>query len=346
MSHPFKQFYPVWDAQKLLDWAYRNASKKSTSIPKSIPMLMKIKRKEMNRIKRASDLLIERIEKIVKSVPNLDELPLFYKKLSNILVDNDKLRKSLGRINGVIPVIKKLVGRYKSLLFDQKNAKGCSKIRVEFFGRCSSLIRKLNPAFKYLDDCREALKQIPPINLTMPNVVVAGYPNVGKSTLVGQISSAKPMISSYPFTTKQIFIGVYKDDLCSEFFQVIDTPGILDRPMEKRNKIEKQAILALNTIATLVLFVFDPTPTSGYSVDSQIQLFNEIKEKFLQNIRIPLKIIINKIDFATDEEIDTLLDKIGKKREDVILMNAKEGENVEKVVESLLDYFRTTNFRR
>ncbi len=201
MGQPFKKFYPVWDAQKLLDWAFNKAGKKATGITNKIPMLMKIQRKEINRVKRATHLLIERLEKIIRSVPNIQELPIFYRKLSNILVNNDELRKNLGRINGVIPVLNKLKGEYTRLISKQDNAMRCGKKRMEFFGRTSSVIRDLDPAFKFLNECREKLKQIPPINLQMPNVVVAGYPNVGKSTLVGKISTAKPHVSSYPFTT-------------------------------------------------------------------------------------------------------------------------------------------------
>ena len=85
------------------------------------------------------------------------------------------------------------------------------------------------------------MEEVPPIDLSFPCVVIAGYPNVGKSTMVGNLSSAKPQVSEYPFTTKQIFIGSYKDEYGGSYFQVIDTPGILDRPMFERNNIEKQA---------------------------------------------------------------------------------------------------------
>ncbi|UYP45766.1 GTPase Obg [Candidatus Lokiarchaeum ossiferum] len=345
-SNPFEEFYRVWSAQELLDFAFSKASSKTASLPKLLPNLEKVKRKEIKRIENSVKILNEKLEKIVKSVPNLDELPDFYRRLSHLLVNNDDLRKSLGRINGIIPVIKRLEKEYRRKIGSQETAKQCAYSRTQFFGRCSSIVRKQNSILTFLEECRIKLREVPTVNLTLPSVVVAGYPNVGKSTIVGQLSTAQPQVSDYPFTTKQIYLGTFVDQYGSKYFQVIDTPGILDRPMIKRNNIEKQAILALNTIATIVLFVFDPTVASGYDVSSQIALLREIEANFAAGLDIPIKIVINKIDFATEEEISSLLAELKMNRDEVILTNAKGGENVDSVVSSLLSFFKDTDFRR
>ncbi len=346
MQNPFEKFYRVWSAQELLDYSFSKASSKPASLPKTLPNIEKVKRKEIKRIENSVKILIEKLERIVKSVPNLDELPDFYRKLSHLLVDNDDLRKGLGRINGIIPVIKRLQKEYRRKIGGQENSRQCAGVRAQFFGRCSSVVRKQNSVLTFLEECRIKLKQVPTINLTLPCVVVAGYPNVGKSTIVGQLSSAKPQVSEYPFTTKQIFLGTYNDEYGSRYFQVIDTPGILDRPMIKRNNIEKQAILALNTISTVVVYIFDPTAASGYDVSSQIALLREIEANFAAGLDIPIKIVINKIDFATEEEINSLLSELNLTRDDVILTNAKDGENVDTVISHLLAFFKETDFRR
>jgi nucleolar GTP-binding protein len=169
---------------------------------------------------------------------------------------------------------------------------------------------------------------------------------VGKSTLVGKLSSAQPQIAEYPFTTKQIYIGLYTDPYGSPFFQVIDTPGVLDRPMEQRNVIERQAILALNTIASVILFIIDPTMTSGYELSHQIQLYQELTHSSIAGMNIPFKIVINKIDLATPDELNTALDSLQLSKSDVFLIDAKEGQNVTEIQDFLLKYFKETNFRR
>jgi nucleolar GTP-binding protein len=339
MKQPFEDFPSVYRAQELIDYAFRHATDKAPSIPEATANIERVRRKEVSRIENASTLLIKKIRGIIEAVPNLDELPAFYKKLSNLLVNNDELRLNLGRLNGVIPVIQRLQKEHTLKLWKLTNSKECAETRVEFFGRVSSAVKKQDSTLQFLQQCREKLQTIPTIDLSMPCVVVAGYPNVGKSSIVGWISTAKPYVAEYPFTTKQIFLGMYEDKTHFKYFQVIDTPGILDRPMTNRNEIEQQAILALNTIATIVIFIFDPTMASGYEVEHQIRLYEEIRDEFLKGLAVPIKVVINKIDFASNEEIDSLLKRINLKKEEVILTNAKDGVHVDEIKRWLLKYF-------
>jgi nucleolar GTP-binding protein len=338
--HPFEKFHRVPKAQEIIDYAFKRATTKGASTPATVPKIERIKRTEVRRIENTVELLIKKIKTVIEQVPNLDELPLFFRRLSHILVNNDEFRKNLGRINGVVPVLQQMSKDYCHRIWTGDNAKQCGEIRIEFFGRVASLIRKQEETLDFLETCRKKLQTIPPLNLQMPSVVVAGYPNVGKSSLVGQLSKAHPTVAAYPFTTKQIFFGIYEDATQSRYFQVIDTPGILDRPMAERNEIEKQAILALNTVATIVIFVFDPTLASGYELSHQVQLYQEIQKEFLEGLNVPIKIVINKIDFATEKEISSLLKLLKLKKTDVFLTNAKDGVATEPIVKWILEYLK------
>ena len=61
------------------------------------------------------------------------------------------------------------------------------------------------------------------------------------------------------------------------FSQVIDTPGILDHPLEERNTIEMLSVTALAHLRSAVLFIVDPSGSCGYTLQQQADLFHSIK---------------------------------------------------------------------
>ncbi len=78
---------------------------------------------------------------------------------------------------------------------------------------------------------------------------------------------------------------------------------------------------------------------------------NMLTDIFSEDLEIPIKIIINKIDFATVDEINLLLEqlmdlKIISQNNDVIQVNAKDGDNVENILKYLLKFFKNRNFQR
>ena len=85
----------------------------------------------------------------------------------------------------------------------------------------------------------------------------------------------------------------------------------------------------------MIIFVFDPTPASGYEVDSQIELFYEIKENFSKDGKIEIIIVFNKIDLAKESEIESLKKKLNLSDEKIFLTNALTGENLDLLIEYL-----------
>lgn len=343
MKNPFNKFNHVLNSQELLDIAFKRGMKSSAQVSQNAPILIKAKKKESKRIKVAVEELVSRILKIIKMVPIIDELPDFYKELASILVDVDELRLTLGKINGILPILRKVEGEHIRQLKRIDAPKEGDQLRRAAFGRISSIINKQNKNLEYLNSIRGRLKQIPSIDYTMPCVVIAGYPNVGKSSIVINISTNKRIdVREYPFTTKQLKMGhlVIKSKFESIKIQCLDTPGILDRPMSKRNSIELQAVLALRLISDLILFVFDPTPACGYDVESQIELFNEIKDNFSKDGKVEILIVLNKMDLAKDSEIEYLKDRLTLKDNEFYLTNALSGENLDKIIDDLKERYR------
>lgn len=103
----------------------------------------------------------------------------------------------------------------------------------------------------------------------------------------------------YAFTTKSLFVGHF--DYKYLRFQAIDTPGILDHPLEEMNTIEMQSITAIAHLRSAILYFMDLSEQCGYSVTAQIQLFHSIKPLFANKL---VFVVINKIDIMKPEDLD------------------------------------------
>lgn len=151
----------------------------------------------------------------------------------------------------------------------------------------------------YLEQVRQHLGRLPAIDPNTRTLVICGYPNVGKSSFLRSISRADVDVQPYAFTTKSLFVGHFDYKMLR--FQAIDTPGVLDHPLEEMNTIEHQSICAIAHLRAAVLYFMDLSEQCGYSVSSQISLFNSIKPLFANKL---VFIVINKIDLARPEDLD------------------------------------------
>ena len=291
--NPYKKMISILTTDELLDFVFSRASKVEIKNEKRLKAIIKARKKESYRIRTVEEELTNKLEQYIKSYPNFDLMDPFYLELTDIVIDGglDKIRKVLASLSGGIPVINKISSIALNNIRYSSNAKEIAKIRMGFYGRISSIIKQYSDRFLDLIAFRQILRKLPTVDPRLPTIVVAGYPNVGKSSLVKIISTAKPEISYYPFTTKKIIVGRFNYEQIN--IQIIDSPGLLDRSLDKRNKIEIQSILALNYLAKIIIFMIDPSEFCGYPIKRQISLLKNIMNIFSD---IPFILIQNKID--------------------------------------------------
>ena len=163
----------------------------------------------------------------------------------------------------------------------------------------ATLIKRLKDPLAYLDQVRQHLARLPDINPTTRTLLVAGFPNVGKSSFVRSVTRADTPVEPYAFTTKSLFVGHL--DYKYLRYQVIDTPGILDHPLEEMNTIEMQSVTALAHLRAAVCFFIDVSEQCGYSLKAQCNLFKSIKPLFANKM---VFIVLNKMDIKTVEDLD------------------------------------------
>ncbi|VVB81333.1 putative GTP-binding protein EngB [uncultured archaeon] len=302
----------VEDYQKYLDMAYKNgadAAMQSRQDTTSRNKAIRSRRIESARIEAYGKSLINSLDFIGRSFPSIDQLAPFYQELIKCTLDYPMLKQSLGALNWAKKQLTGLLHKYTKELSLTTRIEHFNKLRRAFSGRTSSVMKQIKDNLTYLEYCRKTMKGYPSLKTKVNTVVIAGAPNVGKSTLLAVLTGSKPEIASYPFTTQKVNLGYD-----AEGNQYIDTPGLLDRPIEARNKIEKQAILALKHLATIIIFVIDPTETCGYTVVEQKNLLQEIKDMFT----LPIIIVANKAD-------------TGAIFKHAIEISAKEGTGIDKL---------------
>ena len=294
---PFNEINRIESADRYLDIAIKKANKKVAQAKFLGNQLNKIKTKDMRKIEIIKDDLIARMDSLAEQFPDMSELSDLYRELIKITIGSYKLNKIFRDIRWSRQQIIKFYKFYNRNIKSARDMAEMLKAKRSYYGRVSSVIKNID--FLFLENARKTLQSFPTIKSKYKQVAIAGFPNVGKSTLLSKLSGSKPEIAAYPFTTKSIMIG-YSGDI-----QLLDTPGTLNR-FNKMNYIEQQAFLVVKVVAEKIIYIFDLT--EPYPLKNQIRLLKRIRE-----FHKPIIIYLSKTDILEKEEIEEF-----KKRFNVI----------------------------
>mgnify|MGYP005850868219 CR=1 FL=1 len=251
----------------------------------------------------AVNITSDNLENVVTAWPDFDYIDPFYYELADAIVDVDELRQSLSEVTWASRQIEELGREYQPKL-RKTDAEIARKHRKQAFARIADIMNEIEDDLRAVGDARDALKNLPDIRPDEAAIVIAGYPNVGKSSFVNHVTRASNEIAEYPFTTRGVQIGHVERDHIR--YQLIDTPGLLDRPEAERNDIEKQAVGAIEHLADTILFFVDASGDCGYPLDVQLELRNSVVDRFADR-DIPVLTICNKSDRSTDVEADAYM---------------------------------------
>ncbi len=135
---------------------------------------------------------------------------------------------------------------------------------------------------------------------TIADAALVGYPNAGKSTLLGKISAAHPKVAAYPFTTLRPSVGVVELDDYRRA-TIADIPGLIEGA--HRNVGLGHDFLRHITRCRFLFFVVDIAGSEGrHPVEDLQSLRREIDLYDERLSQRPWCIVANKIDLAGSEE--------------------------------------------
>jgi nucleolar GTP-binding protein len=265
----------------------------------------------------AANIVSDNLENVVISWPDFEVIDPFYAEIAAAVVDVDKLRQSLSRVGWASRKADEIREEYAGRM-RRADADLSRKLRKQAFARLADIVEQIKDDLLRIGEARDDLRRLPDLRPDEPAIVVAGYPNVGKSSFVNRVTRAHNETASYPFTTTGLAVGHVEHRHIR--YQIVDTPGLLDRPPEERNAVESQAVSALTHLADAVLFVVDASGACGFPLGDQLELRDAVARQF----DVPVLMVCNKADRSREVEAD-------------LYMSVTEEENVEGVLNAAFE---------
>ena len=170
---------------------------------------------------------------------------------------------------------------------------------------------------------------------SLADVGLVGFPNAGKSTFLNKVSSAKPKIGDYPFTTLRPHLGTIKGHESS--YVIADIPGLIEGASDGAG-LGIKFLKHISRSGLLLIFV------DLYSEDldpvKQITLLKNELDSFKDNLTQKVSwIICNKIDLVQEDEIKLIEKEIKTKlnipTKDIFFISAATGKGTNKLLKSL-----------
>jgi len=297
----FQGLSKIETADWYIDLAFRQAKERATQVrfEVSANRLIKSQTIEVEKIQTIERSTVKHLKQMLIAFPSLDSMNEFYKELVKATLDYADVKKSLGAVNWCAKRIELLS---QETIFKIKKCKEMmvlNSFRQEYYGRYASLLKQIKKPLEVLENARKTMREYPSVKQDTFTICIAGFPNVGKTTLLSKITPSAPEIASYAFTTKSLNVGYIKTPQTR--LQVIDTPGTLDR-FEKMNPVEKQAYLAMKYCADIIVYVMDIT--ESFPLELQIELLKKV-----QAMKKPVQIYYSKADIAPLEKMQAIQQK-------------------------------------
>jgi len=327
MSYNFKKIVVVPSSKDFINIILSKTQRKTPTVIHKGYKISRIRQFYMRKVRFTQQNFHDKLQLILTDFPKLEDIHPFYADLMNVLYDKDHYKLALGQINMCMHMIGNVSRDYVRLMKYGDSLYRCKQLKKAALGRMATIMKRQNQSLQYLEQVRQHLSRLPSIDPNTRTILICGFPNVGKSSFINKITRADVEVQPYAFTTKSLFVGHM--DYKYLRWQVVDTPGILDHPLEDRNTIEMQAITALAHLRAAVLYVMDPSEQCGHTLEQQVALFENICPLFANK---PLLVVCNKSDVTTVEELSdekkALLEPLKKNGVPVLTMSTVTEEGV------------------
>lgn len=173
----------------------------------------------------------------------------------------------------------------------------------------------------------------------LADVGLIGMPSVGKSSILAQISSARPKIADYPFTTLSPNLGVVKTG-DGKGFVAADIPGLIEGASEGAGL--GYEFLRHVERCRLLLHVVDAASVEGRDpVEDMIMIQAELEKFSMDLALLPQIVIANKADLAISEQLDELREYVQSRGMELLCVSALTGEGISDMIHRVAQVLET-----
>jgi len=177
----------------------------------------------------------------------------------------------------------------------------------------------------------------------LADIGLVGLPNAGKSTLLSVLTSARPEIANYPFTTLSPNLGVLKQG--SQSMVLADIPGLIERAHEGKGlgtaflkHIERCRILAV-VVAPMDEMLVEETDLAE-ALWQQFEVVRGELQQYSQTLyEKPYLTLINKRDVLSPEQLELIQQRFSKEEIMTMAVSAATLEGIETLKEALAENF-------
>ena len=222
-------------AQDFIDIILSKTQRKTPTVVHPGYNIVRIRQFYMRKIKFTHSSYHEKLTQILTDFPRLSDIHPFYADLVNVLYDRDHYKLSLGQINIARQLIDRVGRDYVKLLKYGDSLYRCKALKRAALGRMSehkhtaepapvpysplrlscmdfdscrcTVMKRQKDALEYLEQVRQHMMRLPSIDPTTRTIIIAGYPNVGKSSFMNKVTCANVEVQPYAFTTKSLYVG-------------------------------------------------------------------------------------------------------------------------------------------
>ncbi|KAK0603435.1 hypothetical protein LWI29_004935 [Acer saccharum] len=275
VQYNFKKITVVPNGKDFIDIILSRTQRQTPIVVHKGYSISRLRQFYMRKVKYTQQNFYDKLSTIVDEFPRLDGIHPFYGDLLHVLYNKDHYKIGLGQINTTRNLISKIAKDYVKLLKYGDSLYRCKSLKVAALGQMCTVMKRITLSLAYLEQIRQHMARLPSIDPNTRTILICGYPNVGKSSLMNKITRANVDVQPYAFTTKSLFVAVF-------FF--LDISGSCGYTIAKQAALfHSIKSLFMNKPLVIVCNKTDLQPLDGIH-EADMKLVMEMKAEALKTV--------------------------------------------------------------